>query len=110
VARKLPHVDVVLVVSLVRAQRGRSSGTTVTPNGGGEKDRRCSVLGGVSARGWRRTGYGASVGCGSARKHRVADVGRRSWLTAASKECGGGLAAVLSGEGAKEVKCGHARR
>jgi hypothetical protein len=43
-------------------------------------------------------------------KHRVADVGRRSWLTAASIEWGDGLAAVLSGEEAEEAKCGHARR
>jgi hypothetical protein len=68
VARKLPRVDVVLVVSSVRAKRGRSSGTMVTPNGDGEEDRRRGILGGVSTRGWRRTGYGASVGCGNARK------------------------------------------
>jgi hypothetical protein len=37
VARKLPRIDVVLVVSSVRAKRGRSSGTTVTLNGGGEE-------------------------------------------------------------------------
>jgi hypothetical protein len=35
VARKLLRVDVVLVVSLVRAKRGRSVGTTVRPSGGG---------------------------------------------------------------------------
>jgi hypothetical protein len=68
VARKLPRIDVVLVVSAMRAKRGRSGGTTVTPNGGGEEDRWRGILGGVSARGWRRTGYGASVGCGSARE------------------------------------------
>jgi hypothetical protein len=39
VARKLPRVDVVLVVSSVRAKRGRSGGTTVTLNSGGEEDR-----------------------------------------------------------------------
>jgi hypothetical protein len=35
VARKLPRVDVVLVVSSVRAERGRSIGTTARPSGGG---------------------------------------------------------------------------
>jgi hypothetical protein len=68
VARKLPRIDVVLVVSLVRAKKGRSGGTTATPNGGGEENRRRGVLGGVSAKGWRRTSYGASVGCGGARE------------------------------------------
>jgi hypothetical protein len=43
-------------------------------------------------------------------KHRVADVGRRSWLTAASRECGSGLAVVLSGEEAEEAKCSRAGR
>jgi hypothetical protein len=56
VARKLLHVDVVLVVSLARAKKGRSIGTTVSPSGGGGEDRRCGVLSGVSARGWRRAG------------------------------------------------------
>jgi hypothetical protein len=54
VARKLLRVDVVLVVSLWRAKRGRSVGTTVSPSGGGGEDRQCGVLGSVSARGWRR--------------------------------------------------------
>jgi hypothetical protein len=40
VARKLLRVDVVLVVSLARAKRGRSAGTTVRPSGGGGEDRR----------------------------------------------------------------------
>jgi hypothetical protein len=40
----------------------------VTPNSGGEEDRRHGVLGGVSARGWRRAGCEASVGCGGARE------------------------------------------
>jgi hypothetical protein len=44
VARKLLRVDVVLVVSSVRAKRGRSVGTTVSPSGGGGQDCRCSVL------------------------------------------------------------------
>jgi hypothetical protein len=44
VARNLPRVDVVLVVSSVRAKKGRSRGTTVTPNGGGGQDGRCGVL------------------------------------------------------------------
>jgi hypothetical protein len=56
VARKLLRVDVVLVVSLARAKRGQSVGTTVRPSGGSGEDRWCSVLGGVSARGWRRAG------------------------------------------------------
>jgi hypothetical protein len=56
VARKLLRVDVVLVVSLARAKRGRSIKTTVRPNGGGGEDRRRGVLGGVNARGWRRAG------------------------------------------------------
>jgi hypothetical protein len=79
VAIKLPRVYVVLVVSSVRAKRGRSGLTTVTPNGGGEEDRRRSVLGSVSARGWRRTGCEASVECGGAREapgcgHGVAEL------------------------------------
>jgi hypothetical protein len=44
VARKLPRVDVVLVVSSVRAKRERSGGMTVTPNGGGGQDGRRSIL------------------------------------------------------------------
>jgi hypothetical protein len=44
VARKLLRIDVVLVVSSVRAKRGQSVGMTVTPNGGGEEDRRRGVL------------------------------------------------------------------
>jgi hypothetical protein len=44
VARKLPRIDVVLVVSSVRAKRGRSSGTTARPSGGGGQDRRHGVL------------------------------------------------------------------
>jgi hypothetical protein len=54
VARKLLRVDVVLVVSLARAKRGRSVGTTVRPSSGSGEDRRRGVLGGVNARGWRR--------------------------------------------------------
>jgi hypothetical protein len=54
VARKLLRVDVVLVVILARAKRGRSVGTTVRPSGGGGEDCQRSVLGVVSARGWRR--------------------------------------------------------
>jgi hypothetical protein len=56
VARKLLRVDVVLVVSLARATRGRSIGTTMRLSGGGGKDRRRGVLGGINARGWRRVG------------------------------------------------------
>jgi hypothetical protein len=44
VARKLPRVDVVLVVSLVRAERGRSVGMTARPSGGGGQDGRRGVL------------------------------------------------------------------
>jgi hypothetical protein len=44
VARKLLHVDVVLVVSSMRAKRERSVGTTVRPSGGGEQDCRRGVL------------------------------------------------------------------
>jgi hypothetical protein len=44
VARKLLHVDVVLVVSSVRAKRGRNVGTTVKPSGSGGQDYRCGVL------------------------------------------------------------------
>jgi hypothetical protein len=44
VARKLPRVDVVLVVSSVRAERGRSVGTTARPSGGGGQDGRRDVL------------------------------------------------------------------
>jgi hypothetical protein len=43
VAKKLLHVDVVLVVSSVRAKRGRSAGTTVRPSGGGGQDYRRGV-------------------------------------------------------------------
>jgi hypothetical protein len=44
VARKLLRIDVVLVVSSVRAKRGRSVGTTMRPSGGGGQDCRCGVL------------------------------------------------------------------
>jgi hypothetical protein len=44
VARKLLRVDVVLVVSSVRAKRGRNVGTTVRPCGGGGQDCRRGVL------------------------------------------------------------------
>jgi hypothetical protein len=56
VARKLRCVDVVLVVSLARAKRGWSIGTTVRPSGGGGEDRQRGVLGGVNVRGWIRAG------------------------------------------------------
>jgi hypothetical protein len=51
VARKLLRIDVVLVVSLARAKRGRSVGTMVRPSSGGGEDHRRSVLDGVNARG-----------------------------------------------------------
>jgi hypothetical protein len=44
VARKLLRVDVVLVVSSVRAKRGPNVGTTVSPSGGGGQDCQCGVL------------------------------------------------------------------
>jgi hypothetical protein len=44
VARKLLGIDVVLVVSSVRAKRGRSVGTMVRPSGGGGQDCRRGVL------------------------------------------------------------------
>jgi hypothetical protein len=44
VARKLPRVDVVLVVSSVRAERGQSVWTTARPSGGGGQDGRRGVL------------------------------------------------------------------
>jgi hypothetical protein len=44
VARKLLRLNVVLVVSSVRAERGRSVGTTARPSGGGGQDCRCGVL------------------------------------------------------------------
>jgi hypothetical protein len=44
VARKLLRVDVVLVVSSVRAKRWRSGGTTVRPNGGDGQNGRHDVL------------------------------------------------------------------
>jgi hypothetical protein len=44
VARKLLRVDVVLMVSLVRAKRGRSVGTTARPSGGGGQDCRRGIL------------------------------------------------------------------
>jgi hypothetical protein len=43
-ARKLLCVDVVLVVSSVRAKRGRSVGTTVRPSGSGGQHCRRGVL------------------------------------------------------------------
>jgi hypothetical protein len=56
VAKKLLRVDVVLVVSLARAERGRSIGMTVRPCGGGGEDHRRGILGGVNVKGWRRAG------------------------------------------------------
>jgi hypothetical protein len=56
VARKLLRVDVVLVVSLARAKRGRSVRTMVRPSGGGGEDRWCGILGGINARGLSRAG------------------------------------------------------
>jgi hypothetical protein len=44
VARKLPRIDVVLVVSSVRAKRGRNVGMTMRPSGSGGQDCRCGVL------------------------------------------------------------------
>jgi hypothetical protein len=44
VAKKLLRVDVVLVVSSVRAKRGRSIGTTVRPSGSGGQDCRRGIL------------------------------------------------------------------
>jgi hypothetical protein len=44
VVRKLLRIDVVLVVSLVRARRGRSVGTMVRPSGGGGQDCRRGFL------------------------------------------------------------------
>jgi hypothetical protein len=56
VARKLLRIDVVLVLSLARAKRGRSVRMTVRPSGGGGEDRRRGILDDVNARGWRRAG------------------------------------------------------
>jgi hypothetical protein len=44
VARKLLRIDVVLVVSSVRAKRGRSVGATVRPSGGDGQDCRHGIL------------------------------------------------------------------
>jgi hypothetical protein len=44
VARKLLHVDVVLVVSSVRAKRGWSAGTSARPSDGSGQDCRRGVL------------------------------------------------------------------
>jgi hypothetical protein len=44
VARKLPRIDVVLVVSSVKAKRGRSGGTTVRPSSGNGQNSRRGVL------------------------------------------------------------------
>jgi hypothetical protein len=52
VASKLLRVDVVLVVSSVRAKRWRSGGTTASKNGGGERVHRRCGPGGVNAREW----------------------------------------------------------
>jgi hypothetical protein len=52
VARKLLRVDVVLVVSSMRAKRWRSGGTTARRNGGGGRVHRCCGPGGVDAREW----------------------------------------------------------
>jgi hypothetical protein len=43
-ARKLLRVDVVLVVSSMRAKRGRSIGMSVRPSGGGGQDYQRGVL------------------------------------------------------------------
>jgi hypothetical protein len=52
VARKLLRVDVVRMVSSVRAKRWRSGGTTASRNGGGGRVHwRCGP-GGVDAREW----------------------------------------------------------
>jgi hypothetical protein len=44
VARKLLRVDVVLVVSSLRAKSGQSARTTVRPSGGGGQDCRRDVF------------------------------------------------------------------
>jgi hypothetical protein len=44
VTRKLPRVDVVLVVSSVLAKRGRSGGTMVRPSGGGVQNGQRGIL------------------------------------------------------------------
>jgi hypothetical protein len=44
VVRKLLRVEVVLVGSLVRAERGRSGGTTAKPSGGDGQNGRRGVL------------------------------------------------------------------
>jgi hypothetical protein len=49
VARKLPRGDVVLVVCLVRAERGWSVGTAARPSGGGARAHRRGGPGCVGA-------------------------------------------------------------
>jgi hypothetical protein len=52
VAGKLLRVDVVRVVSSVKSNRGRSSGTTASRNGGGGRVHRRCGPGGMDAREW----------------------------------------------------------
>jgi hypothetical protein len=109
VARKLPRVDVVLVVSSVRAKRERSGGMTVT------EQRRWTGRpayhsGGVSASGWRRTGREALVGCSGAGGAQGCGCGVAEVADDGEQDGGGGLATAPSGEEAEEAKCGRVRR
>jgi hypothetical protein len=52
VARKLLRVDVVVVVSSVRAERWRSVGTAASKSGGGGRAHRRHCPGSVGAREW----------------------------------------------------------
>jgi hypothetical protein len=42
-------------------------------------------------------------------EHGIVGAARRRWLTAVSRDGGGGLAAVLSGEEAEGRNCGRVR-
>jgi hypothetical protein len=110
VARKLLRVDVVLVVSSVRAERGRSGETTARPSSGGELDCRRGIL---VVRAWvdgeelvRELRWDVAVPM----EHGIVGVGRRRWLTTASRTAAEGWWRWSSGEGAEEVKCGPTRR
>jgi hypothetical protein len=63
--------------------------------------------GGVSTSGWRRTSQGALMGCSGAGGARDCGCGAAEvWLTAVSRDGGGGLAAVPSGEEEEGLNAG----
>jgi hypothetical protein len=88
VTRKLPRVDVMLVVSSVRAKRGQSGKTTVRPSGGGEQD------GGAE----RRRSRGAKMRA----RESVNEVEEGSWTCCGNKK-GHGQAGAAAGDRRRDV-------